>query len=149
MGRKHDMERLREAARIRDLQRTAAEAAAAHAGQVLREKQAAKIEQERACRAAEADWHAFLAAPRLRFETMAMFRGALIRGDDQVRRAAADVDNASSILMHRAELWRTAIHRHDAAQDLVRKMERRRARRGEEEALQDGSDLILQRWMRR
>jgi len=131
------------------LQRAGAEAAAARARVRLRETAEAVIEQENARRAAEADWLEALSVPCPCLEILPLFSGALVRRDVLVRRAEAEATDASEYLSNRMTLWREAIHRHDAARASARKVAKRLARQDEEEALQDGADMFLQRWGRR
>jgi hypothetical protein len=139
---------LKRIATIRDLQRDAAQAQAARAAATLCEAQNLHDERARTRQSAEAGWMASLSLPPLHMEAAALWSAALLREDQGVRRALADIDQATSELALCTAHWRAATNRSDAARDMAKAAVRDKNRRREESSLDEAADRHAQRWSR-
>jgi hypothetical protein len=137
---------LRQIARIRDLQRAAAEARAARAASDLRGMDEARRNCERERSAAEARWLGSVSGPSLRLEMLASLSAALLREEGMLRQAQRDVDAASAELDRGVSHWHVARMRSDAAKSLALEAAKRQRNRREEAQLQEAADRHVQRW---
>lgn len=141
MSSKHDARSLRQVVVVRDLQRLASEGSAARAASMLSARQDAQRESERVRTSAEENWRATLSAPSFPLDMALLWSSALLRREEELGRAARDVQGAAGELRRRAADWHAAVSRRDVAEDMARKAEKDRARKGDETALQDALDL--------
>lgn len=131
---------LKEVAKLRALQRLAAEARAAHAANAFHEDDVRYADEERRGAAIEREWHRLLAEPAMAMDLMPLYSAAWLRQETVVAEARARRADALARAEYQRMQWRESMMRDDAAIDLARSAARDWHRRRDEKALQDMAD---------
>jgi hypothetical protein len=143
MRHKPDIAQLRKILAIRALQRDAAEADAARASTTLTEKAGAQRDAQASQTATEQRWQDLHAEGAMPLELMDLWAMQVRRELDLVRKAAAEVTDATTARDSCADAFRAMEQRKDWAGDAVRTAVRDREQVREEAALQAAADRHL------
>jgi hypothetical protein len=148
MRGKDDLVLLKQIVCIREVQLAVAETEATRSASQMNEKQTLRAAREQEREVLEEGWTRAVEMPLMRPDVTGGWASAVLRVEQEVHRANADVARAKAKHDRDAEAFVLAQNLSEAAQVVVRRVRRKQQRRRDEVALQDASDLFLQRWVR-
>lgn len=144
MRRRLDTAQLRRIVLVRELQRFAAEAEAAHAAAALREQEV-RLQEAEVSRAAAADhWDGLHAQDALPLDLVALWTHAVQQEDENLQAVAEAVKDTVAIRDERLKDFHALEQREQMAEDMLDIANRDRARTRDEKAVQNAADHHLQ-----
>lgn len=146
MKKRLEHNQLKRIARIRDLQRDAAEIALARANSILLEETQALKVQEGEATQIEKHWAEAVSAPCLQLESAWLWSQAVARKSVSTQRSRGAVDAATAARHHSATALHAAEQRCDIADGRVGDAARERLQELDESMMERTSDLYLHRW---
>jgi hypothetical protein len=143
---RRDPKALKTVARVRELQRVAAQNKAAAAASVVREAERVLAEHKSQSDASAAGWSSAMQSARLDLMATSLWSVEVLRDEARVRQSSLEVQASLQERERRGADWASAQMRADAATKLADNAGRAKARSKEEAALQTAADRHLNRW---
>jgi hypothetical protein len=131
---------LTEMATIRGAQRTAAEARAARASQMLRLKEALHEENEQKRLDSESRWNRIVSTPPMDAGMLQLCAADALRQQSAVARAETEVAQAAKNLDRNIAEWSASAKRQDVIEDLLHQANKAAANRRDDISMQDALD---------
>ena len=140
---------LKQIVRIRGVQLAVAETEATRSASQMNDKRTIQSAHAHERDTLEEGWKRSVEMPSLRPDVAGRWAYAVQRAEHEVRKADADLARAKAKHALDAEAFILAQNLNENAQAVAARAQRKQLRHRDEIALQDASDLFLQRWTHR